>query len=113
MIKKLFTTLHADENIFYFNEDSGNVVFNCNEMGTLTIDPNNISLDNNFDEDNPDTIIFIRRLARHIKFGKPKTLKKELNKKLMPVTWNPNRWRDWQVSEDEEKETDPIVIEEL
>ena len=113
MIKKLFTTLHADENIFYFNKDSGNVVFNCNEMGTLTIDPNNISLDNNFDEDNPDTIIFIRRLARHIKFGKPKALKKELNKKLMPVTWNPNRWRDWQVSEDEEKETDPIVIEEL
>ena len=35
MIKKLFTTLYADENIFYFNEDSGNVVFSCNEMGIL------------------------------------------------------------------------------
>ena len=31
MIIKLFTALYADENILYFNEDSGNVVFNCNE----------------------------------------------------------------------------------
>ena len=27
LIKKLFTALYADENILYFNEDSGNVVF--------------------------------------------------------------------------------------
>ena len=27
MIKKRFTTLYTDENILYFNEDSGNVVF--------------------------------------------------------------------------------------
>ena len=27
MIKNLFTALYADENILYFNEDSGNVVF--------------------------------------------------------------------------------------
>ena len=33
MIKNFFTALYADEHIFYFNEDSGNVVFNCNEMG--------------------------------------------------------------------------------
>ena len=32
MIKKLFTALHADENILYFKEDSGNAVFSCNEM---------------------------------------------------------------------------------
>ena len=42
--------------IFYFNEDSGNVVFSFNEMGILNIDLNNINLDNNFDEDDPDTI---------------------------------------------------------
>ena len=45
MVKKLFTTLHADENIIYFNEDSSNVVFSCNEIGILNIDLNNISLD--------------------------------------------------------------------
>ena len=51
MIKKLYTTLYADENAFYFNEDSDNIVFSCNEMGILNIDLNNINLDNNFDED--------------------------------------------------------------
>ena len=30
IIIELFTTLYADEKIPYFNEDSGNVVFNCN-----------------------------------------------------------------------------------
>ena len=32
MTKKLITALYADDNILYFNEDSGNVVFSCNEM---------------------------------------------------------------------------------
>ena len=70
MIKELFTALYADENILYFNEDSRNVVFSCNEMGILNIDLNNINLDN------PDTIIFVRLLAWHIKFEKRKALKK-------------------------------------
>ena len=58
-------------------------------MGNLNIDLNNINLDNNFDEDDPDTIILIRFLVRHINFGKLKSLKKELNEKLMPVAWHP------------------------
>ena len=32
MIKKLFTTLYVDENILYFNNDSGNFVSNSNEI---------------------------------------------------------------------------------
>ena len=48
MHKKLFTAMYEDENILYFNKDSGNVVFNCNGMGILNIDLNNINLDNNF-----------------------------------------------------------------
>ena len=59
----------------YSNEDSGNVVFNCNEMGILNIDINNINLGNNFDEDDSDTNILIRLSAWHIKFEKPKALK--------------------------------------
>ena len=35
MIKEPFTVLYTDENILYFNEDSGNVAFSCNEMDTL------------------------------------------------------------------------------
>ena len=45
-------------------------------MGIHNIDLNNINLDNNFDEDDPDIIILFRLLARHIKFEKRKALKK-------------------------------------
>ena len=48
--------MNADENILYFNEDSGNPIFNCNAMDILNIDFNNINLNNSFDEDDLDTI---------------------------------------------------------
>ena len=92
MIKKLFTALYADENILYFNEDSGNVVFSCNEIVILNIDFNNINLDNNFDEDDPDTTILTRILAWHTKFEKRKALEKDISEELMPPAWHPNRW---------------------
>ena len=62
MIKEPFTALYADESILYFNENSGNTVFSCNEMSILNIDLNNIYLDNTFDEDDLDTVILIRHL---------------------------------------------------
>ena len=68
--------MYPDENILYFDEDSGNVVFICNGMGILNIDLNNINLDNHFDEDNRDTIILVRLLAWYIKFEKRKALKR-------------------------------------
>ena len=74
MIKELFTALYANENILYFSEDSGNVVFSCNEMSILNIDLNNTNRDNNFDEDDPYTIIHITLLACYSKFGKCKAL---------------------------------------
>ena len=42
-------------------------------MGILNINLNSIELDDT-DEDDPDTIIFIRLLAWHIKFQKCKAL---------------------------------------
>ena len=67
MIKILFTDLYADENILYFNETSGDVVFICNGMGILNIDLNEFNLgDTNYDEDDPDTIIHFGLLAWHI-----------------------------------------------
>ena len=75
MIKGLYTTLYTDENILYFNEDSGAAVFSCNEKGVLCID---LNLGDNSDEGNPDTIILVRLLAWHMKFEKRKALKKEL-----------------------------------
>ena len=40
------------------------------------MDLNNINLDNNFDEDDPHTIILIRLLTGYNKFEKCKALKK-------------------------------------
>ena len=60
MIKKLYTALYADYGLPFFDEDTGDVIFCCNEMGILSISLNNISLDNYFDEDDLDTIILIR-----------------------------------------------------
>ena len=46
-------------------------------MGILSIDLNNINLDDtNYDVDDLETIIHIRLLAWYIKFAKRKTLKK-------------------------------------
>ena len=64
MIKILFAGWYADENKLYFNEDAGNVLFICIEMGILNIDLNIINLGNtNYEEDDPDTIILIRILT--------------------------------------------------
>ena len=74
MIQNYFTVLYVDENILYFNEGCGDSVFNCKEMGILNIDLNNINLDNNFDEDNPDIIILVKH----------RELKKQLSEELGP-----------------------------
>ena len=104
MIKILFTALYADENVLYFNEDSGNVVFICNGMGILNIDLNNINLCNiNYNEDDPDTIIHVKPLAWHIKFEKRKAYKKESNEELMQIAWHPKRWWTFCMSEDKKK----------
>ena len=75
MIKNLLASLYADENMIYFDEDSGNVPTGINNgTGILNKDFNNINLDNNFEEDGPDTIILIRLFASQIKFEKRNAL---------------------------------------
>ena len=72
--------MYVDENILYFNEESDNVIFNCNGMGIRSIYLNNINLDDiNYEEDDPETIIHIRILAWHIKFENGKQLKKRIS----------------------------------
>ena len=61
------------------NENSGNVIFSCNEMGILSMDLKNINLDDpNYDEDSLEIIIHVRLLAWHSKFETHKALNKEL-----------------------------------
>ena len=77
MIKKLYSALYGDENILYFNEDSSDATFCCNEMGILSVNINNINLDDsNYEEDDTDTIILTRLLSWHIKLEKRKAPKK-------------------------------------
>ena len=72
-------------------------------MGILNIDLNKINLDNNFDEDDADTITHIKLLALYIKFEKRKALKKKRNEELMPMAWHPERWWNFCASEYEKK----------
>ena len=46
------------------------------KYSSVNIVLNDITLDNNFDEDDPDTVVLIRLLAWYIKFEKRKALKK-------------------------------------
>ena len=62
IIQKLYITLYTDEGLLFFDEDSGDVTFRCNEIGILSVNLNNINFDNNFDKDDCDTIILIRLL---------------------------------------------------
>ena len=85
--------MYADENILYFKEDFGNVVFDCTEMDILNIDLNCIDIDvNNFDEDDPDTIIHVRLLVWHTKVKKHQAHKKELNEKKKVGLLHVRRW---------------------
>ena len=104
--------LHADENMLYFDEDSGNATFCCNEMGFLSVGINNLN-DTNYEEDDPDSIIQFRILAWYIEFEKRKELKKELSEEFMPIAWSQDGCWDWCMLEYEKNKTDPMFIEEL
>ena len=70
--------LHANDDILFYNEDFDKITFIANQRHVLFVDFDKINLDNdnNFDEDDPVTIIHIRPLAWHSKFKNHKTLKK-------------------------------------
>ena len=55
--------MYADDNLIFFGKDLGDLTFSFDEMGILSVNLNNINVYNNFDEDDHDTIIFIKVLA--------------------------------------------------
>ena len=64
------------DGLLFFDKDFGDVTFCCDEMDILRVNVNNINLDNNFGEHNPDNIICCRLLVWHIKSEKRKAFKK-------------------------------------
>ena len=94
MIKKFDGTLFVNHDIL-LDEDSVNVTFSRDEIGILSVDLDNINLDDfNFDEDGPETIIHVRLMAWRNKLKQRKSCKKDLSKELMPAAWYPTRWQD-------------------
>ena len=59
MIKKLDDDLFSNYEIIFVNQDSNYTTFFSDEVGILSVDLNNINLDDiNFDEDDPDPNTF-------------------------------------------------------
>ena len=73
MLEKFDNTLHAKDDILFYNEDLDKVTFIANQRHVLVVVLQN---DNNFYEDDPDNITHIKLLAGCSKFGKRKALKK-------------------------------------
>ena len=78
MLEKFDNALHANDDILSYNEDFNNVTFITNQRHILAVvlDKINLDNDNNFDEDDPNTIIHVRHLAWLSKFERCKALKK-------------------------------------
>ena len=78
MVEKHDNALHANDYMLFYNEDFDNVIFITNQSNILTVDldKNNLENDDNFYEDDPDTIIYVRLLAWRNNFKKRKALKK-------------------------------------
>ena len=86
MIKKLCNPLFADDNIFLFDKDSGNVTFSSHEMGILNVDLNNNNFDDaDFYEVDPKNIIHVRFLVWHNTLKKHKAIKMKITKELMSL----------------------------
>ena len=88
------------------NECTDNLADTVNEhnMGLNTIDLNKINFGNdNFDEDDSETIIHVRFMAWCDEYKQRKACKKEINKELVPVARHPRRWCSWCMSEDVKK----------
>ena len=68
------------------------------------IDINNINIgdDNNFNEDDPETINHLRLMTWPNRFKQQKVCKQEINKELMPAVSHPRKLWDWCISKDEE-----------
>ena len=92
MIKKLYALLYADENILYFNEDSDDAVFSCNEIDILCVDLNILTLMILIMIAMVLKLLFISDFWRRIvNLKKAKHLKK-ISDELISIACHPQRW---------------------
>ena len=71
---------------FFVDVDSNIIAFPSNDMVFNTINFTDISLnDDNFDKNDPETIIDVRLMAWRNRYKQHKTCKKQINKDLIPA----------------------------
>ena len=77
-LQNLSNAFNAHDDILFYNEDFNKVTFIANQRHIVAVDldKTNLDNDNNFDEDDSNTITQVRLLAWLSKFEKPKALKK-------------------------------------
>ena len=70
MLEKYHYTLLVNDDTLFSNKDHNKVTFVSNESYAFVVDFDEINIGerNNFDEDSPDTIIYVRLLACGCKF---------------------------------------------
>ena len=74
----------------FLNEDSANVTFSSDEMGILSVDLNNINLNNaNFYEHDSNTITHVRLVVWCNKLKQHKVFRKGISKKLRSIARHP------------------------
>ena len=94
MLETFHDALLANGDILFFDEDVSKVTFFAKEKSILGVDLDKINLDeyNNFNEDDLETIIYVRPLTWCNKFEIRKALKEKISKRLIPVAWYLTRW---------------------
>ena len=92
MLKDFDNTVFLKDEIAIVIEDSDSVTFFSYIMDLVNLDLHNFSLDDdNFNNDDSETIIHVRLPAWCNKQKQWKTCKKVTSKKLMPLAWHPRR----------------------
>ena len=83
MLENIDNVLHSNDEILFYKYDFDKVIFIAFQRHILSaeLDKINLDNDNDFDEDDPDTVIHVILLAWHRK--NKKELKKEINEYLI------------------------------
>ena len=86
MIKKLHAALFANNEILFFDKDSGNVTFSSDEMGIISVDRNYVNIDDvDFYENVLETIIHVRLMTWNNKLKQHMAFNNDVSKELMAL----------------------------
>ena len=72
-------------------------------MDVNTIDLNNINVDEDLFEDDPETIVYVTLMAWYNKYKQHESWKKGTSKEITLASYDPTRWWDWCMPKYEKK----------